>query len=604
MMVKDVLIKMFGFGRIGAGGNVAITTALTMVPILCAAGGALDYTRAISVRTHLQATLDAGLLAIARDYASLQQSGGSSGSGQSSGENISERILPFIVSSGLSREIVDTVEVEVNLIDGGIAATARADVPTSLLRLIHVENLPIVATAEVMAAAEPMEIALALDVTGSMAANMADMRSAAQGFVDLVTSNGTNPAAKVALVPFVGAVNIGTSPSQSAWLDTIAKRSKHNAHNLQGIYIARRANPGCPPLPGEGGVKGGGESGWLDMPEIKTVITALVDFLLPAAHAATPYTVVEIGACDYANPSNVNNSTLYELLPEVTWKGCVEARPEPYDVNDTPPGTNKNTLWAKYFWPDGLDPGDVWFPEGANNYMSDEPFDAPGSNLSTNGWGRHFSVLKYRPGKTLNIVETPPATRGPNRACPEPILPLTNDYAALTSSIAALRHYQGSGTVTAEGVAWGWRVLSPGVPFTEGAPYGEVRKVLVLMSDGGNNLDPEEFRMHGSDKAIAPSGTHYSSYGSLVYGRFPDGWDADVANQYLDQRMSLACTNAKEAGIEIYVIAFGVAEASGRQLLSNCATSPSHMVEIDRNGSLSFAFDTIASKMSKLRLTR
>jgi hypothetical protein len=53
-----------------------------------------------------------------------------------------------------------------------------------------------------------------------------------------------------------------------------------------------------------------------------------------------------------------------------------------------------------------------------------------------------------------------------------------------------MRHWSGGGTNQAEGLAWGWRVLSPSAPFTEGRPYNDpsdpVRKVIVLMTDGEN----------------------------------------------------------------------------------------------------------------------
>ena len=60
----------------------------------------------------------------------------------------------------------------------------------------------------------------------------------------------------------------------------------------------------------------------------------------------------------------------------------------------------------------------------------------------------------------------------------------------LQSAVSAMRHWNGGGTNQAEGLAWGWRVLSPGEPFTQGRAYNNardnVRKVIVLMSDGEN----------------------------------------------------------------------------------------------------------------------
>ena len=47
-------------------------------------------------------------------------------------------------------------------------------------------------------------------------------------------------------------------------------------------------------------------------------------------------------------------------------------------------------------------------------------------------------------------------------------------------------------TGVGEGAMWGWRVLSPGAPFTDGRAYSTKNntKVLVLMTDGQNTYYP------------------------------------------------------------------------------------------------------------------
>ncbi len=46
-------------------GNVAITFALSAVPLVVAAGVALDYMRLSNTRSHLQSAVDAAVLAVA-----------------------------------------------------------------------------------------------------------------------------------------------------------------------------------------------------------------------------------------------------------------------------------------------------------------------------------------------------------------------------------------------------------------------------------------------------------------------------------------------------------------------------------------------------------
>jgi Flp pilus assembly protein TadG len=565
--------------------------ALALVPLIGAMGGALDYSRASNARAQLQAAVDAGVLAAAQSV----KADGAGGPNEELNAKLTEQVRPYVQASGLEKDIADSITLKVERTATGVAATAGAEVPTSLLAMLNIRTLPVSVHAEVTQSSAPIEVALTLDVTGSMRNDMGDLRAAAQSMVDILTARGAAPNVKLALVPFVGAVNIGNDAAHSAWLDDKGD-AKHHAEVLEKIDIAMRLQPDCSyetgnePNAGSGSTSDGA-SLW---PPLEGLASALAELVGVTPASAQDYSAEEYGPCYFVNPAKINHKVLFAQMPNASWKGCVEARAEPYDVSDTPPNpSHPDTLWVPYFWPDGVSPGpDPDVKATVNNYISDEPY-VPGTDMITSGWGRALSAQKYN-GKTADIDEIPPTTRGPNRACPDPIVPLTTDYALLSSRIAALSHYEDSGTNAADGVAWGWRVLSPGAPFTEGAAYGENPKILVLLSDGKNEL------LEDKD---SPFVSHYSAYGFVYRGRFATPTFAG-AEAYIDDRMSLACSNAKAAGIEIYVVAFGVDSAASRSRLQSCATDSSHVLTVDRTGDLVGAFQTIASKISRLRLSR
>jgi hypothetical protein len=587
---------------------IAAMAGIMFVPLILFFGLAFDYTNAARIETNLQSSLDAGLLSVANrgdefsDDPVLRKS------------EIDARLYAFLMAAGLQDDVANAIRVESTITSEGISASASTNVPTYLMRVVGFDNLQVRVGASVVAASDaPVEIALALDVTGSMFANMATLRSGAQGFIDQVTGGATNPNVKVGVVPFVGAVNIGNPPGRGSWMDNNAN-SKYHAMNLEGAWIAMKTISGCAEQEGDGGIGGGSDGdsrGWIDLSHINGMVASIMQELLGITPAAAAYELEQVPAswsadshCYWMNPAKIDNAELFRLTKGATWKGCVEARPEPFDIDDTPPtGGRPNTLLVPYFWPDGIDAGTPGYRESSNNYMADGPYKA-NTNLERHGWGRFYSAAKYRPNKNTNIVETSPDVKGPNRACPEPLLPLTTDYSAVSAKIASLKHYDGAGTITSEGLAWAWRVLSPGAPFTEGAAYGDIRKVIILMSDGENALQKE--------KEEEPEGisrfTNYSAYGSLTYGRLAevleDQNDVDKVNTYLDERMTAVCQNIKDKGIEIFVIAFGVENARSRQLLQNCATSSESFVAVSRSEQLTVPFRHIASKLSTLRLTR
>jgi hypothetical protein len=64
----------------------------------------------------------------------------------------------------------------------------------------------------------------------------------------------------------------------------------------------------------------------------------------------------------------VNRFTLYNQLSNVSWQGCVEARPFPYDTNDaTPDPLVPDTLFVPELAPDNPDSG------YSNDYLDDSP---------------------------------------------------------------------------------------------------------------------------------------------------------------------------------------------------------------------------------------
>ena len=121
-----------------------------------------------------------------------------------------------------------------------------------------------------------------------------------------------------------------------------------------------------------------------------------------------------------------------------------------------------------------------------------------------------------------------------------------NVEAGITAMAAA------GNTLIAEGIAWGWRVLSPTEPFTKVeastsfpadtiSTYHHPRwlKIMVIMTDGDNDISA------GVDTL---NGTVYSAYGrgteTLANNRFGSTSSSNRMTE-LDDAMSAACTRSR-----------------------------------------------------------
>ncbi|MCZ8314900.1 TadE/TadG family type IV pilus assembly protein [Phreatobacter sp.] len=287
---------------------------------------------------------------------------------------------------------------------------------------------------------------------------------------------------------------------------------------------------------------------------------------------------------------NANRLNLYSQMRNVTWGGCVEARPSPHDVTDTPPTSgNPATLFVPSFAPDEPDEGS--WSGFYNNYLSDGSCQ---SGLGTDMLSRQRRTCKYN-GATPDTSLANGTRRGPNQLCDSnPIIPLTSNQTTLATAITAMPNY--GGTNLHEAVMWGWRVLSPEPPFTEGRAYNDVnnRKFLVLMTDGAN------------DAIGLPTmnGSFYSAYGFSAAGRLgtTSSNRTDIVAK-MNEKTLTACANIKAQGILIYTVGFYVTDATARSILAQCASNASMALLADSDEALANAFDAIGDQIKRLRLT-
>jgi Flp pilus assembly protein TadG len=283
----------------------------------------------------------------------------------------------------------------------------------------------------------------------------------------------------------------------------------------------------------------------------------------------------------------VNRLDLFDEM-HVGWKGCVESRFED-DLDDTAP-TSPATRWVPYLWPDEPDWG------YGNSYLTD-------SRGTRGDRERLRDIAKYDVGRSTSVPDT--TNNGPNAACPGPVIPLTNDTELMKREIRKMKphnEYGGnnSGTNVAQGLVWAWRVLSPGEPFTGGAPYEdeETQKALILLSDGRNQVV--------SNGGITES--DYTSYGYLADGRMGSTDDYLVAEANVDEKVKEVCAKVKAEGIRLYTILFQVDFQKTQDLFRECASKNDEgeplYYYVPSTSDLQTAFSDIGKDLTSLRITR
>jgi Flp pilus assembly protein TadG len=431
--------------------------------------------------------------------------------------------------------VLDSIKLDAA--SGQVDAKAKGTLLTSLLKAAGIHELGFKANSTVKRGKGTVEVALVVDNSGSMAGTyIADLRTAAENLVNVLFTGfeGTEKV-KVGVVPFAASVNVGPANINAAWMDT------------KGLSPVHFEN--------------------FDQPK-----------------------------------------TRFELLSEMgaSWGGCVEVRPAPHDVTDsTPSEKTPASLFVPMFNPDEPDGANDGGNSYGNSYLPDYGGSCPApppeclahkASGACKTWSQppvlEPAVAQKRVCKYLGATVS--SGQGPNYMCDSlPILPLTSDKSTIVSLVKTLQAK--GGTNILEGVMWGWRVLSPEPPFTEGKPYDDPEndKFLIVMTDGENWHQARSNHNKSS----------YHSFGYAANGRLGTTYTNTALVAQMNTKTLAACQNAKAAGIKVYTIAFRLEAASPtRTMLANCASGPTETYVASDGQALIHAFESIGREIARLRV--
>ena len=195
-------------------GAAAVIFAITLLPMAFAIGAAIDYASAIRMRATLTSSLDSAALAVAVAQVSGQNVNLANGAlTQAVKKQLQGALGPY----GASAQVSTTASIDAS---GALEASAQITVPTQLMGIVGISSINVNATTRVSMPGGPVELAMALDTTASMAGAKIDALKAAATDLNNTLFSIPNAAAnvKVAVVPFNQYVNIGLADRNASWL--------------------------------------------------------------------------------------------------------------------------------------------------------------------------------------------------------------------------------------------------------------------------------------------------------------------------------------------------------------------------------------------------
>jgi Flp pilus assembly protein TadG len=220
--------------RADRGGNVAIIFAFSLIPVFGAVGAAVDYSRANSARTAMQVALDTTALMISKEALDLKSA------------QVQTKARTYF-DAQFNRPDVNKLKVTFEMQTNGpgdftVIAQASGTIDTAIAQVIGKKTIDLTTNSQVRWGFKALEIALALDNTGSMAAKnkMVELKAAVKLLLATMKKNSKVPDdTKIAIIPFSTVVNVGTGFVDAPW---IAYNGTITKANWQGC-VADRDQP-------------------------------------------------------------------------------------------------------------------------------------------------------------------------------------------------------------------------------------------------------------------------------------------------------------------------------------------------------------------------
>lgn len=194
-------------------GNVAIMFSFAVIGAVGLAGLAIEYSRAQSIQVIVSSAADSAALAAVKG-----------GLTTSDRRKIAENLFLSNINAidGVSKVVMTPKDIKKNGEFAALEVSGYVRMPSSLGGLFGKKYLDIGFNSRATASAgDFLEVALALDTTGSMSGSkMTALKQAAKDLVQtLKQKNKTGEKVKIAVVPFAQYVNVGLSNRGKSWID-------------------------------------------------------------------------------------------------------------------------------------------------------------------------------------------------------------------------------------------------------------------------------------------------------------------------------------------------------------------------------------------------
>ncbi len=236
---RGVVRGVDGFTR-NREGNFAVLFGAAASILALGVGFAVNVSQLYNARSSLQGVVDAAVTSTARDLTL----------GVIKEADATKMVQAFLDANSAAGILqADQIVLDKLTVDR-TANTVKADVHTDVslyFPLFSIGDMQrVTSSTTALYSDKTVEVAMMLDVTGSMAGQkIKDLKAAAGNAVDSFLSgqNASNPRVRVAIVPYANSVNAGALAASTVFVETKAADRKQAPGNADPKYVSASPRP-------------------------------------------------------------------------------------------------------------------------------------------------------------------------------------------------------------------------------------------------------------------------------------------------------------------------------------------------------------------------
>jgi len=591
-------------------GVFAVLFGVFAIVLIAAAGAVVDFTNLELTRTRAQQALDSAALGLAtKIYSKTVTKQDLIDQAQAL---VAERLNSGNVTTKISDAVIDKA-------NGTLRLIGSIEVPMAFVQLVGIKTIKATIVAEATKGSVNIEVAVALDNTGSMSGDIEFLREGLNGIIDIIVNDVQQPTySKMALAPYASQVYGGefADKLRGPIPDARSINTLYWSGPLVDLAKATKANPVVVTTVSTHGYNNG------DIVYISGVkgMTQLNGKFYKVSNKTS-----QTFALQDTNGSNINGTSYGTFTTTtttdyarkcLTWvssaSACqvyADAPAHGFSTGDyVRTNANLSSTWRNKTYAITKQSDDVYSLDGVTSTSATQPLSTSGGAWCMKYGCEWYRFNNYSGGTTTYRVskcvtervtdaytDTAPATTwlgmsyvNGSGTCDlaQQITPLTPDKIKLHAEADAMTTH--GSTAGHLGTAWAWYLLASkfgdvwndaeNVPASYTAP--NTMKVAILMTDGDYN---QQYCNGVDNDSIS---------------------DCTQPNSSTTQARAL-CTAMKAAGVIVYTVGFRIAKNSSQATtMSNCASDAGKAFLPANGQALIDDFEEIAQNITNMRLSK